>query len=72
MFIALMMRRELGDFITNVLAQQRPRPDQGRGNIQRRRRGPRIQPPAQNPQEEICQTPRRLGRIRRPPVRLNL
>ena len=68
--IAVMMRRKLGEMLNNVLTNQPPPPDQGRRIIQRRPRAPRIQP-AQNVQQDNCQTPRRSRRIRRPPVRLN-
>ena len=65
--IAVMMRRKLGQMLSNLLTNQPPPPDQRR---HRRPRAPRIQP-AQNLQQDNCQTPRRSGRIRRPPVRLN-
>ena len=61
-----MMRRKLGELFNVALANQPPPPDQRRP---RQARAPRIQP-AQNVQRDNCQTPRRSGRIRRPPVRL--
>ena len=66
LLIAVMMRRKLGELFNNALANQPPPPDQRRPP---RPRAPRIQP-AQNVQRDNCQTPRRSGRIRRPPVRL--